>query len=152
MKRRTDNKGFSLVELIIVIAIMGVLITAVLPQYARYLERAKKSRDCNAIAKVLDACEVIGLDPDVTWTNGDTGKLTISITSTGTTYSDTGDIDDLLDDFVPAAKVVMQSREWPDFTIYAIRNSDGTVTFDIANDDHIDVISRYSNGLAARLE
>ncbi len=152
MKRRVDNQGFSLVELIIVVAIMAVLLTAVAPQYMKYLERAKKSRDCNAIGKVLDACVVIGLDPDVTWTAGDSGKVTITVASTGTTYSDTGNIDDLLDGYVPQSNVVMQSKEWPDFTIYAIRTSDGSVTFDIADDTHIDVISRYSNGLAARLE
>lgn len=152
MKRRVDDKGFSLVELIIVIAIMAVLVTAVLPQYMKYLERAKKSRDCNAIAKILDACAVIGLDPDVTWTNGDAGKLTISIASTGTTYSDGGNIDNLLNGFVPEANVVMQSNEWPDFIIYAIKNGDGSVTFDMADDAHISVISRHSNALAERLE
>lgn len=152
MKRRVNNEGFSLVELIIVVAIMAVLLTAVAPQYMNYLERAKKARDCNAISKVLDACVVIALDPDVAWSPGDTGKLTITIASTGTTYSDGGNIHDLLDGYVPEEDVVMQSHEWPDFTIYAIRSSDGSVTFDMAVDDHIDVINRYSNGLAGRLE
>ncbi len=152
MKRRIENKGFSLVELIIVIAIMAVLLTALLPQYKTYLERAKRSRDCNAIAKALDACAVMGLDPDIVWASGDTGKLTISIASTGTTYTHTGNIDDLLNGFVPANKLVMQSKEWPDFTIYVIRSDDGRVKFDMADDDHIDMISRYSTGLAQRLE
>ena len=36
-EKKMDNRGFSLVELIIVIAIMAVLIVALAPQYLKYL-------------------------------------------------------------------------------------------------------------------
>lgn len=44
LKSKRNNKGFSLVELIIVIAIMVALIAAIGPQYVKYV---KKSRDAS---------------------------------------------------------------------------------------------------------
>lgn len=40
-----ENRGFSLVELIIVIAIMAVLIAVLAPQFIKYVEQSRRSRD-----------------------------------------------------------------------------------------------------------
>lgn len=50
-----NNKGFSLVELIIVIAIMAVLIGVLAPQYLKYVEKSRVSSDETAIAAVREA-------------------------------------------------------------------------------------------------
>lgn len=52
MKKRMDNKGFSLVELIIVIAIMAILIGIVGSQVIPYIEKSRVSKDKD----VLDTC------------------------------------------------------------------------------------------------
>ncbi len=50
-----DNKGFSLVELIIVIAIMSVLIGLLAPQFIKYVEQSRRSRDIQTADQIREA-------------------------------------------------------------------------------------------------
>ena len=52
---KKNNKGFSLVELIIVIAIMAVLIGLLAPQYLRFVNRAKVNTDLQNATQIADA-------------------------------------------------------------------------------------------------
>ncbi len=47
---KANNQGFSLVELIIVIAIMAVLVGVLAPQFIKYVERGRAQRDASALA------------------------------------------------------------------------------------------------------
>jgi len=64
-ERKIDNKGFSLVELIIVIAIMAILIGVMSPQLMKYVERARQSKDTQAVDSVHTAVVTAMLDPVV---------------------------------------------------------------------------------------
>lgn len=59
-----NNKGFSLVELIIVIAIMAVLVAVLAPQYTKYVEKSRQSTDISAADSILSACKTIAIDPE----------------------------------------------------------------------------------------
>lgn len=52
---KKSNKGFSLVELIIVIAIMAVLIGLLAPQYMRFVMRSKVVADIDNAQMMVDA-------------------------------------------------------------------------------------------------
>jgi type IV pilus assembly protein PilA len=52
---KKNNKGFSLVELIIVIAIMAVLVGVLAPQFIKYVEQSRKSRDIQTAQEIREA-------------------------------------------------------------------------------------------------
>lgn len=52
---KMNNKGFSLVELIIVIAIMAVLVGVLAPQFLKYVESSRVQKDESAVAEVQNA-------------------------------------------------------------------------------------------------
>ena len=60
-----NNKGFSLVELIIVIAIMAILVGVMAPQLIKYIEKSKVSADTQAADSVHTAVLTAMMDPEI---------------------------------------------------------------------------------------
>ena len=60
-----NNKGFSLVELIIVIAIMAILVGVMAPQLIKYIEKSKVSADTQVADSVHTAILTAMMDPEV---------------------------------------------------------------------------------------
>ena len=65
-QKNLTNKGFSLVELIIVIAIMAVLVGVLAPQYIKYVEKSRVSADAQQVEEFTGAMTVLASDVDVT--------------------------------------------------------------------------------------
>ncbi len=82
MNKKMNNKGFSLVELIIVIAIMAVLVGVLAPAYTRYVESSRKSRDVSAVDSVLTVVETSMIDYNARNNKGVT--VVISVPNEGT--------------------------------------------------------------------
>lgn len=64
--KKLNNKGFSLVELIIVIAIMAVLVGVLAPQYLKFVERSRAASDRDNYDAIVSAIQVYGADVDAT--------------------------------------------------------------------------------------
>lgn len=95
--KKKDNKGFSLVELIIVVAIMAILVGLLAPQYIKYVEKSRKSADASNLDEMVNAVQIYAADADVnasTETDAKSTNLpagTYSITIAGSGVSTTGD-------------------------------------------------------------
>ena len=75
-KKKNDNKGFSLVELIIVVAIMAILVGLLAPQYLKYVEKSRKSADASNLDEMVRAIQIYAADAEVTLP-ADTYTITI---------------------------------------------------------------------------
>lgn len=87
-KKKANNKGFSLVELIIVIAIMAILVGIVGSQVVPYLEKSRKAKDIQILsAWCTDAMSAYSSNA----ANLDATKIyTITITSSKVEAKDDG--------------------------------------------------------------
>lgn len=81
--KKMNNKGFSLVELIVVIAIMAVLIGVLAPQFLRYVEKSRLQKDNQAVNEIAQAAKAAMANETI---YNEVGTST-TITPSGKTYT-----------------------------------------------------------------
>ena len=112
--KKKNNKGFSLVELIVVIAIMAVLMVVLAPAMLRYVEKTRVQKDESAAAEVRNAVELALADEEVA--KAVTAATTINVTNKSIAAATSGDTkaQAIIDEVVkttPAAKLEFTSKE-----------------------------------------
>ena len=134
--KKKDNKGFSLVELIIVVAIMAILVGLLAPQYIKYVEKSRKSADASNLSEMVNAVQVYAADAEQ---NLPAGNYIIKIDTNGVTISakngaKAADAQTAIEATAPDYKnIKLKSNKWGATSITATINvkSDGgtTVTY-----------------------
>lgn len=89
-KVRKANKGFTLVELIIVIAVMAVLTVVVAPQYLKYVESSREATDVNALGELKHIVEISYIEGAVAGEADNTIAIVIDANG-GFTYQNASD-------------------------------------------------------------
>lgn len=130
-QKTMGNKGFSLVELIVVIAIMAVLVGVLAPQFIKYVENSRVSTDMQNVEQLKTAVEVAMADFE------GTGSATISINTT----------DKKVTASVPSGvvlssktEIALKSKSWTKATTYTLNTSTGAWTGSADGDDKIDSV------------
>lgn len=83
MKRtKKNNKGFSLVELIVVVLIMAIIAVALAPQVMKWVNESRKSADASTYDSVVAAAQD-ALADEAAWNACAGTSFTIEISNTG---------------------------------------------------------------------
>lgn len=137
--KKTNNKGFSLVELIVVIAIMAVLVVVLAPQFTKYVERSRNSTDRQNATAIVTAVQVWASEtdiaaPDVALAEDATTGTTVTIAPTGGSIgsgTNAGAIEDaLLNAGITIADVNCVSQTaWTTYSITFTVTDEGVVDY-----------------------
>lgn len=136
---KNDNKGFSLIELIVVIAIMAILVGALAPQYMKFVERSRKSTDVQNVAAIKSALEIYAADPMVEAGKAlGTGTINITTTETAVSDSNASGNGNIALSAAGISNIVLKSDKWlaagkTSYDLTYTVAADGTIKFTEAN-------------------
>lgn len=145
-KKKKDNKGFTLVELIIVVAILAILVGILAPQYTKYVEKSRRSSDVSNLESLVKAAQVAAADTDY---DIPAGTYTITIGTGGTTVTpgtgsstSTADVDKLKASLTEYAgneytNTKLKSKRWKG--VSGIANNEISATIVISSDSKVTV-------------
>ena len=88
--QKKNNKGFSLVELIVVVAIMAVLLGVLVPTLVRNVEKSKKQKDISNLSELRSAIQTTMASEEFSGLTGTLSITAATTTTNGFTIANTG--------------------------------------------------------------
>ncbi len=128
-----NNKGFSLVELIIVIAIMAILVGVMAPQLIKYIEKSKVSADTQAADAVHSAILTAMMDPEVVNDSGYNSSGVITGGAQSVTSLATSDV------VGSAALEILGETAGADVTARLKSTNASDICFEVVNNNKVSV-------------
>ena len=146
--KKMNNKGFSLVELIVVVLIMAIIAVALAPQVMKWVENSRKSTDIENYNALVEAANVASTNEaylkvvaDEVITMGASGS------SIGATAGAT-QLDAILDETLPGWDKTKITGAWSGETVDTCTTAgvQGTATFG-SSDSFTITITKSTNGI-----
>lgn len=154
--KKRNNKGFSLVELIVVIAIMAVLVGVLAPAFLGYVEKSRKSTDINSIDNIMQTMNAVAAEGKVSSMTATCAADTVDFEATATSgeAADKTAIEDELDNILGTVK--MKSKDFKGWKLTGTVNTEtGKVDFTLDNEGSdakgADNLLDYSDDLANKV-
>lgn len=139
LQKRKNNKGFSLVELIVVVAIMAVLIGVLVPTLVRNVEKSKKQKDIATVEEVRNQLTIALADEKYSALKGtitcDNGKVELVASSAN------GLTGDNAADYIVEASQNLNAKATFEKQLTSKAYGTATVTFKIENEKVTAVIT-----------
>lgn len=131
--KKMNNKGFSLVELIIVIAIMAILIAVLAPQFLKYVERSRNSTDISTATEIVTALQTAQADPEFANSLAKDATFSVQIKAQGTTSTASAGFatEALKEAAITVADLNCKSKtQWTAYEIAGKGKADGSIEFE----------------------
>jgi len=129
--KKMNNKGFSLVELIVVVLIMAIIAVALAPQVMKWVENSRKSNDITNYNALVEAANIAGTSESVISSLG-TGSAQVSFSATGVSIGN-GDLESAMKATLNDLCSLKLESKWtdtsspnnPPFTFYVRNTKEG---------------------------
>lgn len=132
-QKKLGNKGFSLVELIVVIAIMAVLVGVLAPTLIKNIEKSRESKDAQNIEQIKSSVEVALQDETAydeavpTGSTASTNSLVTLTSATASVNSSYASFKSEFDGIMSVANTKLTSKKYKNATVTFTVNEKGQV-------------------------